>query len=214
MSAPFENPITTCPINKYHRVSKSKLYRHLVKCLKTNKLTDKTICVYNPRHIIDIDEKEKHLSECEDNPNIYISRTELSKEPSYSGVISVNEAMDEVERVLATLNRTSQNEIKYIDGSAYDPIKASIDRPLYRPQLIGGSKCEKMAFREKEVQKHKALQTGRLDEEKCCGDESILHQDLTGISWTDIYIHKIWNKNYIDAASDLIRKYDLLEDDV
>ncbi|CAD6227266.1 GSCOCG00006051001-RA-CDS [Cotesia congregata] len=209
MSVPFEDPITTCPIDKYHTVSKSKLYKHLVKCLKAKKITDKTICVYNPRHIIDIDEKEKHISECEDNPNIYISRAELSKEPNYSGVLPVNEAMDEVEKVLATLNETSQNEINYIDGSAYDPIKASIDRSLYRPQLIGGSKSEKKAFRKKEVQRRKALQTGRLNEEKCCSGESILHQDLTGISWTDIHIQKICKKNYIDAASDLIRKYDL-----
>lgn len=48
--------------------------------------------------------------ECEDNPKIYISWIDSSIKPNYSGVLSVNEAKEQVERVLAAFDETKQNE--------------------------------------------------------------------------------------------------------
>lgn len=58
MDAPYEDPIITCPIDEVHRIAKSKLQKHLVKCLKANGLGDKMVCPFNPLHIIYIVEKE------------------------------------------------------------------------------------------------------------------------------------------------------------
>ncbi|XP_074108849.1 uncharacterized protein LOC141533723 [Cotesia typhae] len=221
MFASFEDTIIKCPVNKFHKVSKSKMRKHLEKCLKANKLINKTICAYNPLHIIDTDEREKHLLECEDNPKIYISWIDSSIKPNYSGVISVNEAVEEVDKVLAAFGETKQKKTEFIECSAYDPVKANINRALYRPPLIGGTKSEKKAFRKKEVQRHKVIQLGRLNEQ-ICGDSgadidgkllSILLQDVTGISWDDINSRNSLKRNFIDAASDLFKKYDLFVDD-
>ncbi|KAG8038876.1 hypothetical protein G9C98_003183 [Cotesia typhae] len=107
MDAPYEDPIITCPVDKAHRIAKSKLQKHLIKCLKANGLGDKMVCPFNSLHVIYISEKEKHMAECESYAKLCVTSTELAEKPNYSGVVPYEEALDQSE--MQDGNRRSSN---------------------------------------------------------------------------------------------------------
>lgn len=163
MDAPYEDPIITCPVDKAHRIAKSKLQKHLIKCLKANGLGDKMVCPFNSLHVIYISEKEKHMAECESYAKLCITSTELAEKPNYSGVVPYEEALDQVTKALAAFGETDQEEICFIDGPAYNPEEAKIHEPLFR-SLHCESKSVRKNFRREEVMRHAALEAEQTSE--------------------------------------------------
>ncbi|KAH0546420.1 gametocyte-specific factor 1 homolog [Cotesia glomerata] len=164
MDAAYEDPMVSCPIDDAHRILKSKLQKHLIKCLKANGLVDKMICHYNSLHIININEEKKHLSECESYAKIFVVSTEIAEKPNYSGVVPFDDAVDQVTRALEAIGTSNQEEkICFIDGPAYNPEEAKIHEPVFR-SMNGEAKSARKNFRRKEVMRHAALEARQTTE--------------------------------------------------
>ncbi|ESN93881.1 hypothetical protein HELRODRAFT_88068 [Helobdella robusta] len=70
--------IATCPYNPEHKVLRSRLSYHIVKCQKTYIGEPKKTCPFNALHIIPASSFELHLQVCPDNVgldrNIFMSK--------------------------------------------------------------------------------------------------------------------------------------------
>lgn len=60
------DPMVSCPYNQAHRMLKSRLQMHLVKCKKDNATVQKQVCPFNAQHLCDPDTFMAHLSICQD----------------------------------------------------------------------------------------------------------------------------------------------------
>ncbi|XP_057319200.1 nuclear pore complex protein DDB_G0274915-like [Microplitis mediator] len=154
----YEDPIVTCPLDSSHRIHKSRMQTHLTKCRKNHDLTNKIICPFNPLHIINANEEEKHYTECESyGAGVGVQQFDLGDRPNFSGIISHEESVDQLSRAFAAFGCTNDNVDRFhtIDGPGYDPVQASIDKPLYR-SLDCEPKSVLHQFRMAERQRHAA----------------------------------------------------------
>ncbi|KAI4476297.1 hypothetical protein M0804_013713 [Polistes exclamans] len=59
----------TCPYDSSHRVHKSRMARHLIKCRLNYPNVQKKTCPYNKIHLLDPCQYEYHLTVCEERNN-------------------------------------------------------------------------------------------------------------------------------------------------
>ncbi|XP_043272008.1 uncharacterized protein [Venturia canescens] len=65
----------TCPLDKAHRILKSRLQFHMVRCLRNHTLVTKIRCPWNPLHFVERCEYLDHLTnKCTDLANVMGSR--------------------------------------------------------------------------------------------------------------------------------------------
>ncbi|XP_026754799.2 gametocyte-specific factor 1-like [Galleria mellonella] len=77
----MDDPFVTCPYNACHRVSRSRIQAHLVKCQKNYPKLD--ICPYNATHRMSSDEMKQHVKICTNRSSFF-----LKEKPLVTGAIS------------------------------------------------------------------------------------------------------------------------------
>lgn len=58
----MDDPFVSCPYNAVHRVPRSRLAGHIVKCQKNSPVL--AICPYNATHRLPEEEMKKHVVDC------------------------------------------------------------------------------------------------------------------------------------------------------
>ncbi|XP_045506291.1 gametocyte-specific factor 1-like [Colias croceus] len=65
----MEDPFVACPYNKMHRIPRSRIQRHIVKC--PDKRPDFGFCPYDATHIMPTKDILKHTDDCPSKFLIY-----------------------------------------------------------------------------------------------------------------------------------------------
>ncbi|XP_057337701.1 uncharacterized protein LOC130675836 isoform X2 [Microplitis mediator] len=129
MTAGFEDPYVTCPLDEVHRIRKSRVQYHLIKCLKNHKLTDKIKCPFNPLHIIYPNEIALYMLVCESKASVDLQMYDRNDKKCFSGIISEQDAMAQLEAALGPSSNEVENN-HTIDKAGYDPVEANLDNPV------------------------------------------------------------------------------------
>ncbi|KAJ8705765.1 hypothetical protein PYW08_012811 [Mythimna loreyi] len=80
-----DNGFTTCPYNASHRVPRSRLQHHIVKCQKVN--PELWICPFNATHRCQENLKENHYNTCPDRPHdIALPKAKAAKNSTVGAV--------------------------------------------------------------------------------------------------------------------------------
>ncbi|XP_013792246.2 gametocyte-specific factor 1-like [Limulus polyphemus] len=61
-----DDPMVNCPYNKAHRVSRSRIQSHILKCRKTHQDRQLETCPFNAQHRIEKELKHDHIMNCPD----------------------------------------------------------------------------------------------------------------------------------------------------
>ncbi|XP_043261984.1 uncharacterized protein LOC122402892 [Colletes gigas] len=140
----FLGDYTQCPFDKSHRIIRSRLQTHLVKCAK-NYPGVKLVCIYDASHKVDPQNYENHLKECESSGNMKCY--EYSMEPAVTvGTIPIESACN--------VESTTMNDEDWSgDNPTYDPWVASEKKNVLRTG-VGLSKGQR--------KKHKQLERERV----------------------------------------------------
>ncbi|XP_043488032.1 gametocyte-specific factor 1 homolog [Polistes fuscatus] len=64
-----DKEFATCPYDSSHRIHKTRMARHLIKCKVNHPNTHKQTCPYNKLHLLDPHQYKYHLTVCEDRKN-------------------------------------------------------------------------------------------------------------------------------------------------
>ncbi|KAL0120655.1 hypothetical protein PUN28_008382 [Cardiocondyla obscurior] len=91
--------ILSCPYNKFHRIPRSKIQRHIVKCERNYPPNFKAICPYDATHRLDKTEIAEHVNMCP---------TRIVVERSYIKPIN-----------FCDVNRSGQDESSVSDFNSY-----------------------------------------------------------------------------------------------
>ncbi|XP_043272007.1 uncharacterized protein [Venturia canescens] len=140
----------TCPLDKAHRILKSRLQFHMVRCLRNHTLVTKIRCPWNPLHFVERCEYLDHLTnKCTDLANVMGSR------------IVTEEHVDVASIPVGTANRMPNSNTEDWDAepfvATYDPLKRINDQPILRSS-IGLSKAKKKQFKLQERRRHQRLE--------------------------------------------------------
>ncbi|XP_076666216.1 uncharacterized protein LOC143367860 isoform X2 [Andrena cerasifolii] len=142
------DPIVTCPYEKSHRIRKSVLPYHLVRCGRNNTSSTKIRCPFDAFHIIEETEFESHVINCASSGNI--RRHQYSFESSHQlGTVP----LDVVAKLSVPIMEDWDEE--YVE--TYDPWESTKERSIIRC-IIGGSKSFKKKFRLAERARLRALE--------------------------------------------------------
>ncbi|XP_076235258.1 uncharacterized protein LOC143179783 [Calliopsis andreniformis] len=189
------DPILTCPYDKVHRIRKSVLPYHLVRCGKNNTSSGKLHCPFDVFHLVDEIYLESHIENCASSGNIKSSQYDL--EPEYEvGTVPL-----EVVKNLTVPVMTDWNE-EYT--KPYDPWESTKDRNITRC-VIGGSKSFKKKFklaerkRIKELERKKVVASNRT---KCMKHE--MQEKYVNVS---SLVHKM-SRLYLEDFDTLLQSID------
>lgn len=128
--------IVTCPYNSAHRIRKSKLNNHMVKCKKTSVLVNKTACPLNCSSIVDTCHLREHIASCKNLGNI-VQDVELGQ-----GACSALPMAVESYPSYEDWNKDPE-------VPSYNPMVHSAEKKVLRT-IPGLSRGEKKKFRENE----------------------------------------------------------------
>ncbi|XP_015188203.1 PREDICTED: gametocyte-specific factor 1-like [Polistes dominula] len=59
----------TCPYDSSHRIHRTRMARHLLKCKINHRNVNVIVCPYNKLHVLDPYQYEYHLTVCEERKN-------------------------------------------------------------------------------------------------------------------------------------------------
>ncbi|XP_078035987.1 uncharacterized protein LOC144469491 isoform X2 [Augochlora pura] len=131
------NEIETCPYDRSHRISKSKLPYHLLRCKLSNSSKAKVCCPFNAFHIINEAIFEEHVKNCSSSGNV---RTHL-----YSFESTKQLGTMPLEAV-ALLTVPIMEDWKEEGLETYDPWKNTERRDITRCKS-GGTRTQKKHYK-------------------------------------------------------------------
>ncbi|XP_076628029.1 uncharacterized protein LOC143345109 [Colletes latitarsis] len=134
---------TQCPYDKSHRIIRGRLQTHLVKCAKNYPEGNKLVCIFDASHIVDPQNYENHLKECENSRSIKCYQQSL--EPKMKlGTISLESACS-----MKSTESTMNGENWFENNPTYDPLVASEEKNVVRAGMVK-PKAEKKKYKQRE----------------------------------------------------------------
>nr|XP_033323848.1 gametocyte-specific factor 1 homolog [Megalopta genalis]XP_033323849.1 gametocyte-specific factor 1 homolog [Megalopta genalis]XP_033323850.1 gametocyte-specific factor 1 homolog [Megalopta genalis]XP_033323851.1 gametocyte-specific factor 1 homolog [Megalopta genalis]XP_033323852.1 gametocyte-specific factor 1 homolog [Megalopta genalis]XP_033323853.1 gametocyte-specific factor 1 homolog [Megalopta genalis] len=129
--------IVTCPYDRSHRVSSSKLLRHLFRCKQSNSSEMKICCPFDAFHIINNDDLKQHIANCESSGNMerYLYSFES---PKQLGTVPLKAA--------AKLTVPIMKDWEEEDVQTYEPWKNTENKDIIRCKS-GGTRSQRRDFR-------------------------------------------------------------------
>ena len=129
--------IVTCPYEKTHRVRKSVLPYHLVRCGRNNTSSTKIRCPFDAFHIIEGTEFESHVMNCASSGNMRTHQYSFESSRKL-GTIPME--------LVAKLSVPIMEDWEEENLETYDPWESTKERSIIRC-IIGGTKSFRKKFR-------------------------------------------------------------------
>ncbi|KAK0083819.1 hypothetical protein PV325_008139 [Microctonus aethiopoides] len=150
-----EDPLVDCPLDNVHRIRRSRMQYHLVRCLKNHTLSTSTKvkCPFNPLHIVEAVEVVHHCESCPDSATVLLEEWDLEGDKCYSGLIAFDEMKRQFE---ANIPQQYEEEKCTMYSQGYDPNENIENKPVYRIMMCE-SKSKRQEFRMRERQRFAAL---------------------------------------------------------
>ncbi|XP_012286297.1 uncharacterized protein LOC105702916 [Orussus abietinus] len=145
------DPIITCPYDPVHRIRKSRMQVHLVKCRKNHLGLPKVNCPYNATHIINQVEYKYHLSVCDSAGSVVEHLCPVGHQNQISIV-----PVEEVQNIVLPPSSEDWDQ-EPPPRSTYDAEAAAAERNVLR-SLSVASKSEKKSFKKKERERLRVFQ--------------------------------------------------------
>ncbi|KAK2580174.1 hypothetical protein KPH14_012443 [Odynerus spinipes] len=142
--------LLSCPYEETHRIAKSVMAKHLLKCEKSHPTVKLERCPYNILHRIKPLEFQHHLATCENRANAasFLYRTEPPRAVESITVQEVNS----IEGLPCTENWDAEPG----PVESYDPTKHVMNNNIVY-SIMCASKSEKRIFKQKERERHSAF---------------------------------------------------------
>lgn len=128
--------LVSCPYNPAHRIKKSKLMNHIVKCKKYSKTENLEECPLDRSHVVNRECLREHIAHCTGKVKLVDTNTEIFKPKANEPSMIVN-------------SYSTENWDEEPEATPYNPMEVSANKPVIRC-VSGLSKSERKKFRENE----------------------------------------------------------------